>query len=242
MWRNYVTVGLRALTKNKTYAFINIFGLALGLAACLLLLLFVRYEMSYDAWLPDSDRVYQVQTFGTHPATGEKLDMQAVTRPVSDALAKDFPQIEAISKLESDEQVILKDGTALTVEKGAAADPSFFRIIQIPFLHGDPKTALQNTDSVTLSRSEAVRLFGTDNVLGRTITTMRGDTKYDLRVTGVFEDLPKNTHMDFGMVRRFNSAEEHSCPWGCVNGFAYAKLKPGVDVDTINSQMQAWEK
>ena len=242
MWHNYLVTGFRALTKNRTYAFINIFGLALGLAACLLLLIYVRYETSYDAWLPEAERVYQVQTFGTDPQTGESLDMQAVTRPVTDALAKDFPQIEAISRLETDQEVVLKDGKALTVEKAAAADAPFFRIIQLAFLHGDPKTALRDTDSVTLSRSEAMRLFGTEAALGRTITTVRGDRKVDLRVTGVFEDLPKNSHMDLGMVRRFNSAEEEDCPWGCVNGFSYVKLKPGIDVATINGQMQAWEK
>ncbi len=93
MWRNYLTVGFRSLTRNKTYAFINIFGLALGLAACLMILLYVRYETSFDAWLPDAERVYQVQTFGIDQETGERLDMQPVTRPVAEALAKDFPQL-----------------------------------------------------------------------------------------------------------------------------------------------------
>jgi putative ABC transport system permease protein len=242
MWGNYLTVTLRALTSNGTFAFINIFGLALGLAACLLLLLYVRYETSYDAWLPDADRVYQVQTFGKHPSTGEKLQMQAVTQPVAAALAKDFPQIEAISKLETDDLVVLKGGKAVVIEKGAAADADFFQIIQLPFLHGDPRTALESTDSLALSRSEAVRLFGTPHALGRTITNVRGDERYDLRVTAVFEDLPANSHMDVDAIRRFNSAEEISCPWGCVNGMAYAKLKPGIDVETIHSQMPAWEK
>ena len=77
MWRNYLTVGLRALTKNRTYAFINIFGLALGIAACLLLLLYVRYETSYDAWLPDAERVYQLQSINTDPETGELSVNQA---------------------------------------------------------------------------------------------------------------------------------------------------------------------
>jgi putative ABC transport system permease protein len=241
MWRNYLTVSLRALTKNRTFAFINIFGLALGLAACLLLLLYVRYETSYDAWLPEAERIYQVQTFGTDPETGESFAYPAVTRPVAEALAKYFPQIE-VSKFETDEAVVLQGGQALTVERAAAVDGGFFSIIQLPFLKGDPETALRDTDSVTLSRSEAIRLLGTPDALGRTITTVREGKKFDLRVTGIFEDLPKNSHMDINMIRRFNSAEEEDCPWGCVNGSAYVKLKPGVDVGTINSQMPAWER
>ena len=242
MLMNYITVGLRAVTKNRTYAFINIFGLALGLAACLLLLLYVRYETSYDRWLPDADRVFQVQTFGNDQETGERRDQQAVTRPVAEALAKDFPQIEAVARLEGDDTVVIDQGQALKVEKSFAADPTFFKILQVPFLSGDAKTALRNTDSVALSRSEAARLFGTTDAIGRTVTTIRGGEKRDLRVTGVFEDLPKNSHTELRMVRRFNSAEEEDCPWGCVNGFAYAKLKPGADGDSINGQMPAWEK
>jgi putative ABC transport system permease protein len=242
MWRNYFTVGIRALTKNRTYAFINIFGLALGLAACVLLLLYVRYETSYDNWLPDADRVFQVQTFGTDPETGESRDMQPVTRPVAEALAKDFPQLEAVSRFEGDEPVVIRNGVAAAVEKGFAADESFFRILQVPFIAGDPKTALSGTDSVTLSRSEALRQFGTTQVLGRILTTIRDGEKRDLRVTGVFEDIPRNSHTEFNLVRRFDGADEEDCPWGCVNGFAYAKLRPGANVDSVNSQMQAWEK
>ena len=70
MWRNYLTVGLRALAKNRTYAFINIFGLALGMAACLMILLFVRYEMSYDRWMPEADRAYQFQAWYAPTETG----------------------------------------------------------------------------------------------------------------------------------------------------------------------------
>ena len=141
MWRNYLTVAYRALTRSRTYAFINIFGLALGLAACLMLLLYVRYEASYDHWLPEAERVYQVQTFGTDPETGESLDQQASTRPVAEALAAEFPhQLEAVARLEPDEHVVLIDGRPISVERAAMADSTFFDIMQIPFLRGDPQT------------------------------------------------------------------------------------------------------
>ncbi|HLL29902.1 MAG TPA: ABC transporter permease, partial [Allosphingosinicella sp.] len=93
MLRNYLTVGLRALAKNKTYAFINIFGLAIGMAACLLILLFVRYEMSYDKWLPNSERIYQVQNWFRDPGTGEEGKLQMAPFATKAALVKDFPQI-----------------------------------------------------------------------------------------------------------------------------------------------------
>jgi putative ABC transport system permease protein len=241
MWGNYLTVASRALMRHKLYAFINIFGLALGLAACLLLLLYLRYETSYDSWLPDADRVFQVQTSGIDASSGARVSMQAATRPVAAALAKDFRQIEAVSKLEGDDIVILKDGQALRAPV-FAADERFFDIVAVPFLRGDGANALKTVDSVALSRTEALRQFGSLDVVGRTLTTVRDGKTFDLRVAGVFEDLPKNSHLNFGIVRRFTSLEESPCPWGCVNGGAYVKLKPGVDVAAINAAMPAWEK
>jgi putative ABC transport system permease protein len=241
MWRNYLTVGLRALTKNRTYAFINIFGLALGLAACLLLLLYVRYETSYDAWLPDAERVYQVQSINTDPETGEVSRMQGTHGIITESLAKDFPQIEAIARADAIEPVFLRAGEA-TFAPMLAADESFFQVLQLPFLHGDPKSALKGMDSLVLSRSEALKRFGGINVVGQTVTAVRRGEHYDLKVTGVFEDLPRNTHMQIDMVSRISDRDKEQCGWGCINGGVYLKLKPGADAAAINAQLHAWEK
>jgi putative ABC transport system permease protein len=238
---NYLTVAARTLIRHKVYASINLIGLAIGLAACLLLLLYVRYETSYDRWIADSDRVFQVQTVGIDASTGARIAMQASTQPVAAALAKDFPQFEAVSKLEADDIVVMKDGVP-TRTAVHAADERFFDIVGIPFLRGTGAEALKTVDSVALSRSQAIRQFGTIDAIGRTLTTVRDGKTYDLRVTGVFEDIPRNSHLNFDIVRRFSSAEENPCPWGCVNGAAYVKLKPGVDIAAINAAMPAWEK
>src|SRR6185503_16940011 len=94
MWRNYMTVGVRALVKNKTYAFINIFGLGVGLAACLMLLLYVRYETTYDQWLPNAENTYQFQTHYQDRQTGQIGDLQMVSYATEAALRNDFPQID----------------------------------------------------------------------------------------------------------------------------------------------------
>ena len=239
MWRNYLTTGVRALTKSRTYAFINIFGLALGLAACLLLLLYVRYETSYDRWLPDADRVFQVQTTIADPQTGDMRLMQSAPRPVGAALAKDFPQIEAVSKAEPTTVAVLRGGEADAADL-VMADETFFSIIAIPFIHGDPGRALSGADSLVVSRSEAVKRFGTVDAVGETMTIIGDSGQRDLKVTGVFEDLPKNTHLGFNMVTRFK--EEWPCEWSCINGAAYVKLRPGADAAAINDNLEAWEK
>jgi putative ABC transport system permease protein len=241
MWRNYLTVGFRALTKNRTYAAINLAGLAIGLAACLLLLLYVRYETSYDKWLPDAERVYQVQSVFTDPETGETSIQQATHGIITETLPKDFPQIEAIARADGDQVVLTRNGEASFGDL-VRADETFFQILQIPFLHGDAKTALKQPDSVVLSRSEALRRLGGIDVVGQEITGIAAGKPYVLRVTGVFEDLPRNSHMSFDMVSRIRDQDRENCGWGCINGWVYLKLKPGADAEDINRGLAAWEK
>ncbi|BAK67386.1 putative ABC transporter permease protein [Sphingobium sp. SYK-6] len=250
MWRNYLTVGLRALAKNKVYAFINIFGLAIGIAACLMILLYVRYESSYDDWLPDNDRVFQFQSYYQSLTSSDKFDNQGVPYVTKGALLKDFPQIEAATYVGGGVGItVLKDGQAYTPEDGQLVDSRFLDVVALPMLHGNDR-ALVSPGSAILSEKQAIRFFGTTNAVGRTLTTIIMGVKADYRVTGVFKDLPKNTHMAFGMLLRADMpslyAQGHNEAflesWGWTAGWVYVKLKPGVDVATVNSQFDAWKK
>src|SRR5918997_871434 len=109
MWRNYLTVGLRSLLNSRTYAFINVFGLAVGLAACLMLLLYVRYETSYDSWLPDAERVYQVQAIGTGEGVSGGAPQQGAHGVVADSLAQAFPEIEAATRAEGESMIVMRN-------------------------------------------------------------------------------------------------------------------------------------
>jgi putative ABC transport system permease protein len=241
MWHNYLTVAVRALARHKVFAFINIFGLALGLAACILILLYVRYETSYDRWLPDGERVYQVQTLFTDPETGARSVSGSSQGAITESLAREFPQIEAIARADSDQVVVVDKGEARFVDL-VGADDSFFRILRVPFLSGDPDRALKDADSLVLSRAEAMKRFGTVDAVGRTLTGIRAGVKYEMRVTGVFEDLPLNSHLGFTLVSRLRDKDRASCGWGCVNGGVYLKLRPGASAEEINRRLPAWEK
>src|SRR3954463_7433529 len=190
MWRNYMTVGVRALVKNKTYAFINIFGLAVGLAACLILLVYVRYETSYDQWLPNAENSYQFQTHYQDKQTGRVGDMQMASYVTQEKLRKDFPQIEHSVYALGAAPVIRRGAEALSTEKVLLVDNLFFDVLQFPFVQGDPRTALSQTNSAVLTQSEARRVFGTENVIGRTLTMISRGRTVDYRVTGVARDLP----------------------------------------------------
>jgi putative ABC transport system permease protein len=241
MWRNYLTVGLRALAKNRMFSVINILGLALGLAASIVLLLYVRHETSYDAWLMDADRVYQVQSIYTDPETGHVSVQQGTHGAVAEPLAKDFFGIEFAARADEEQAVLLRDGEPQFADL-LAADPALFQILELPFLHGDPRTALQGADSLVMSSSEAIKFFGTPEVLGETITQIRRGEKRELRVTGVFKDLPPNSHMVIKNVARISPEDAAACSWGCVNGFVYVKLRPGASADEIMKGLPAWEK
>src|SRR5687768_7347004 len=112
MWRNYLTVGIRALAKSRTYAFINILGLAIGMAACLMILLYVRYEISYDRWIPESGRIFQVQSWYKSDETGQEAELQMTPYAAGKSLRDSFPQIEREVYVSNNDPVFYKDGQA----------------------------------------------------------------------------------------------------------------------------------
>ena len=248
MWRNYVTVGLRALAKNRTYAFINIFGLAIGLAACLLILLYVRYESSYDKWLPNAENTYQLQSHYRSRQTGEENKLQMTSYVAGVALRKDFPQVEKTAYALSSSPVVLRGGEALPTEDVILTDSLFFDVLQFPLVKGDAKTALSQTNSLVLTQKEARRLFGSEDAIGKTVTMVARGITTDWRVTGIAKDLPKNSHVDFSMVGRFDpvtyftDSPDFMTSWGWQSGWFYFTLKPGTDPAALQKQFPAWEK
>ena len=247
MWRNYVTVGLRALAKSRTYAFINIFGLAIGMAACLLILLYVRYEMSYDRWIPGADRIYQVQTWFKSSETGQEAQLQMAPYASGKSLKQSFPQIEQEVYVNNNNPVFFKDGTATSTEDYLWVDSNFLEVVPLPMVRGDA-SALAQVNSAVVTQSEARRRFGTDDVIGRTMTLITRGVSRDFRITGVLRDLPSNSHfrinslihLDF-VAYNFDTPQALDC-WGCQNGYVYVKLREGADVGAITAGLQAWEK
>ena len=169
MWRNYLTVGLRSLLKNRTYAFINILGLAIGMAACLMILLFVRYELSYDRDLPEAENIYQVQTWFKNPDSGEETYGQMSTYSAQAALRKDFPQIASAVYMLSSEPVFYKDGQASMTENYRYVDGDFLDTVPLPLV-ARSKNALKQVGSAILSETEATKRFGTTIVVGKTLS------------------------------------------------------------------------
>ena len=248
MWQNYLTVGFRSLLKNRAYALINILGLAIGMAACLIILLFVRYELTYDKALPGSENAYQFQTYYHDPDTGEQSYLQMAAYVTKQALLKDFPQIEQAVYIQSSRPVVVRNGEPFEVEDFKFTDGPLFDILQFPFVQGNPRTALANPGSIVLTESEARKRFGSENPMGQTLTVAAQGKNTDYRVTGVVQDPPKNSHVKLSMVARYDPTSywadnpDFLTQWGWQSGHMYLRLKPGTDAAAINAQLPAWEK
>jgi putative ABC transport system permease protein len=248
MWRNYLIVGIRSLLKSRVYAVVNILGLAIGLAACVLILLYVRYEKSYDGWLKGADQAFQLQTY-YHPTPqgGEEMYLQMSSLPAGRALTKDFPQIEKVVFVRGFSPVVIQDGEP-SQSLIRMVDGNIFDIIQVPFVKGDAHNALNDTHSMVLSESEAQRRFGKADPIGKTLTVVDNTGNVDYRVTGIFKDIPKNSSFSATMVARFDLGVQYAdrpqslSNWDNQEGWHYVKLRPGADIDAIRAQLPAWEK
>jgi putative ABC transport system permease protein len=245
MWRNYWTVAVRALAKSKTYSIINIAGLAIGMAACIMILLYINYERSSDKWLPGVEDTYQLQAWYAHPQDGPAAYLQMSAFVSGDRIKKDFPQVERTVYVQDNEPVLLQDGQASATKNWLFASDDFLKVVSLPLLSG---TTLTAPETAVITQTEAIKRFGTDQVVGRTMTIITRGVKHDLKITGVLKDLPKNSSMKIDAIIRldFNTfyadnPQFLTC-WGCQSGWVYAKLRPGTDVAQIEAQMPAWEK
>jgi len=225
---NYFTTAVRVLAKNRLYSAINILGLAASLTCAILIGLFVRDELSYDRWLPDGERVYRVESMFLIPGREPLMGGQA-PGPAREALQKHFP-----SEIEQAVRVFKRRPTFDIGDRQfndywLEVDPEFFQVFQLPFVAGDPATALGDTSSVVLTETIAKKYFGDEPALGKTLTVTR-EAPETFRVSGVIRDLPKNSHLEINMLTRFDQPRYAEKPWVAdrwtsINVYVYAKFR-----------------
>src|SRR4029079_9737397 len=196
-------------------------------------------------WLPDAENTYQFQTFGKNSDTGEPFAFQMASYVTESRIKKDFPQVEQAGYILSTGPVFLKDGQATSTEDYKYADNDFLQTVNLPLAAGTTLTAPQ---TAVITQEEATKRYGTDQVVGRTLTIISKGIKRDFKITGVLKNIPKNSHMKINAILRldFNAffAEEpyFLTWWGCQSGWVYFKLKPGTDASQLQGQLAAWEK
>ena len=241
MWRNNLLLAIRLLVRDRAYSAINIGGLALGLAGCLLIVGYIRYEQNYDAWQADHARIHQVQTT-IRPPGQPVVHLQASSYPVYERLAE-FPQIEALTSVALGTTVTERDGRPVFLD-ATTVDRDFFRVFSLPFAQGSAATALPDVNTIVLTESEAVRQFGTPDALGKVLSLGAGEGKRGYRVSGVLRDLPRDTNLKVGIVYLRDPAQTppEASGWGVFDQHHYAKLRTVADAAAINAALPAWEK
>ena len=238
MIRNYLVTALRNLGRHKLYGFINIGGLAVGLACALFITLYLRDELSYDKWVPDSENVYRIESTFIFP--GKDPDFWTVVPfPVVTAMQAQIPGVVAQTHL-IPESMTAQIGDRQFAATIGTVDPNFFQMIRLPLVAGDPARVLAQPDSAVLTETTARAYFGTADPIGRTITV--GGT-HTLKVTGVMRDLPHNTHLPPHDLFMPNTSKADTLDqdtkhaWLNVEGWGYVKLAPGTDPGRVIEQL-----
>ncbi|HWD89502.1 MAG TPA: ABC transporter permease [Mucilaginibacter sp.] len=239
MFKNYLLVAFRNLTKNKGFSFINIFGLSIGMAACLLILQYVTFELSFDSFHAKKNRVFRV--------TQDRYDRGKLSTQWAggafaegNAFKNNFPEVEDYLKIVGAGSVLaINNDTKIVLDKSYFASPSFFNLFSYPLISGDPKTALKEVNSAVITETVAKKLFGTTNAVGKTF-------KFDvnlLKVTGVMKDYPDNTHFRSDLLISYSTLMKLVGPkndldnaWlndGCLT---YLLLRPGTDPKVLEAK------
>ncbi|TDE18558.1 ABC transporter permease [Dyadobacter psychrotolerans] len=229
MLRNYLKIAWRNLGKNKFYTFLNVFGLALGLASCLLITLYVLDELSYDKSFNHADRIYRVNSdikFG-----GAEMKLAVAPDPMAFTMLKDYPQVEAAMRIREDgSSLVRRTGTTENLQEALVVyvDSSFFKVFQIPIVAGDSHRVLTQPNTMVISERDAEKYFGKENPIGKTLLL---DNNQSYTVTGVMENIPSHSHLgSLNMLLSMSTnRESREDNWGSHNFNTYLLLREGVD-------------
>jgi putative ABC transport system permease protein len=246
MFKNHMLIAWRNIKKSKAYSALNILGLAAGMAVFILIMLFVRTELSYDRYHANAKNIYRVVQ--QQPGNDyEGSDRFAVTpAPLAKAMEADFPEVRAAARVDFMTNVLLDVGDKTFLQdKVFWADPQTFEIFSFPLVRGDQATALRDPSSTLVSERTARRLFGRDDPVGRTIRFRVQDRPFDFKVTGVFRDIPANSHFDMDVVAPFTTlasvtTDNDFSEWDSSSYFTYALLRDGADPKSVEGKFPAF--
>jgi putative ABC transport system permease protein len=240
MIKNYLTVALRNLRKHKVYSFINVGGLAVGMSACLLILLWVKDELSYDRYHEKADHIYRVAQYDEIGGVSGKWALAPY--PAAPAFASEIPEIETYVRLLRGTPLALAEGRKYDLKDVYFTDPAFFDVFSHAFLEGDRRTALVSPGSLVLTEDTARKLFGRVDVLGKTVNF---NNDYDLTVTAVVANVPASSHFRFsGLVSVSTISGKPEIrqaleSWFRLNGWSYVLLRDGADPSAVEGKMAA---
>ena len=233
MWRNYLNTAIRNLWKQKYYTLINVLGLALGLACFLFILAYVKDELSYDRYHEKADRIYRAD-FKGH-IFGQEFDLTEVGDPFGPTVLESYPEVVQQARLRDHGSYLVRyENNSYREDEVVFADSTFFQVFTFPLLKGDPQMALAEPGAVVITPAVAKKYFGDEDPIGKTLVL---DNEHNHRVTGIMEEMPKNTHFYYNMLLSMPSLEEsRSNQWVSNNFHTYLVLKEGADPKALQSK------
>lgn len=237
MLKNYFKIAWRNLARNRVFSAINIAGLAIGLASCMLISLYVIDELSFDRFHEKADRIVRTTFKGT--MQGGIINESHAMPPTAAALKADYPEVlEATRLRQGGKPMVFLNSKLYNDDKLAFVDSNFFSVFTLPLIEGSPKTALLEPNTVVLSETTAQKYFGKTDVVGKIITLK--DWNKTLRVTGVMKDIPSNSHFRFDLLGSMVTLDEaKSTSWMTSEFFTYLVLPEGYDYKKLEAKLPA---
>ncbi|HRH48729.1 MAG TPA: ABC transporter permease [Panacibacter sp.] len=236
MFRNYFKIAFRNLWRNKSFSLINIVGLAIGIATCLIIMLFVNNELSYDKYNEKADQMYTVFFQGN--VQGEKMNEASVMPPVAQTLKKDFPEVEAATRLRNyGTPKLAYNNKSFKEDAFAFVDSNFFQVFTLPLIEGNAKTALLEPNTVVITKALAKKYFGSEDPMGKVIAFKDGNNAA-CKVTGVIDKVPVNSNFHFELFASMSGLPEaREDSWMTSNFFTYLVLAKGYDYKKLEAKL-----
>jgi putative ABC transport system permease protein len=236
MFKNQLIIALRNFRRDKWYSLLNILGLTIGITFSLFLIFYIRDELSYDRYNEKAGRIYRISS---HIKESNKPEMKwtSTQYPLGPTLAKDYPEVEeAVRFVPAGKKMYQRGDKSIYEEKIYFADSNAFRVFTLPFIQGDPKTALVAPKSIVLTQSIAKQFFGNDrDVVGQTLKDAGGDI---FKITGVIKDLPANAHFRFNLLISTSTLDKNFANnWGGFAFFTYVLLRPHTDAGAFEKKL-----
>jgi putative ABC transport system permease protein len=241
MIKNYLKIAFRNLWRHKIFSFINILGLAIGMTACYLIFLYVRFELSYDSMHARTSRMYRLVTDIKTPS--ETIRAGITAWPFAPNIKKDFPEVETVARIGLTNFLVRKGDRKFQEDRVLWADSTFFQLFDFNLIKGNALTVLKDPFNVVLSKTAARKYFGDADPIGQTLLLTGED--YNGLVTGVMEDLPENSHIKADMLismstltKVFNPDQDNQ--WSNFDALSYLLLRPGVDPEAVEKKFPAF--
>jgi len=236
MFKNFLKVALRNLWKNKAFSAINIAGLSVGLAVCLLIVLYVKDELSYDKYNAHSENIYRVDA--DIYFNGTQFISAASPAPLAPTLTKDYPQIVQYTRLRNFGDILIRKGNQNIQNHNAIfADSTFFQVFSIPMIKGNRLTALNEPNSIVIDETTAKKYFNSTDVVGKTLYV---DNSVNCKITGVIKDIPPQSHFHFSFIRPMHDTyHDDQGDWLSNNYASYILVRPDITKASLQKAVDA---